>query len=115
MPQCREPEVCRKFRRTWTIRYSAMTFVRIVIWLIVGARSFPVSSPDQVRARLFPGSCSGLCMRGTMGMPRAAIVFAAIGLALASVGTVQGAEIVKTVGVSVALFRAAELGDPRAQ
>jgi len=50
-----------------------------------------------------------------MGMQRAAIVFVAIGLALASVGTVQGAEIVKTVGVSVALFRAAELGDPRAQ
>jgi uncharacterized protein len=48
-------------------------------------------------------------------MQKAAIVVLAIGVALASAGTVQGAEIGRTVAGSASIFRAAELGDPRAQ
>jgi uncharacterized protein len=48
-------------------------------------------------------------------MQKAAIVLVAIGLALASAGTVQATEIGKAVAGSAGVFRAAELGDPKAQ
>jgi uncharacterized protein len=48
-------------------------------------------------------------------MRKAAIVVVTIALALASAATVQAAEIGKTVVGSTAIFRAADLGDPRAQ
>jgi uncharacterized protein len=48
-------------------------------------------------------------------MQKAAIVFVAIGLALGSAGTAHAAEIGKAVVGTAGVFRAAELGDPRAQ
>ena len=49
-------------------------------------------------------------------MHKGAVILAAIGLALASVGSVEAAEISKRVVVrSADVFAAAEAGDPRAQ
>jgi TPR repeat protein len=53
--------------------------------------------------------------QGSIGMQKVAILLVAIGVALAAIASVGAAEIAKGVGVSGSVFRAAELGDPKAQ